>query len=252
MSVNKLKANDDKTHILVTRKDKKTEDIVVKIGKVNIKETQSEKLLGVHIDNNLKWTKHLKELEVKLKYRLYCLRRLSEILPDKELKSTAEGIFMSQVRYALPLWCPTRINADDPHSTSIRRIEVEFNNCLRLLNKCQLKDKVSIEKMLENTGWFSINQLSAETRLVEAWKCAYIENYSLQDALVKQRKGSYQTRRNEMIHFERGADDLHGSTSFVNTTAKLWEIAPEEIKKATSLNQAKNQIRKFVKNCIAI
>ena len=55
-----------------------------------------------------------------------------------------------------------------------------------------------------------------------------------------------------MVHFERGADDLHGSTSFVNTTAKLWDIAPEEIKKATSLNQAKNQIRKFVKNCIAI
>ena len=104
--------------------------------------------------------------------------------------------------------------------------------------------------MIENVGWLSINQLSAETRLVEAWKCAHVDNYCLQEVLVKQRKGTYQTRRNEMTHFDRGADDLHGSTSFVNTTAKLWDISPDEIKKASSLNQAKRLIRNFVKNNI--
>ena len=55
-----------------------------------------------------------------------------------------------------------------------------------------------------------------------------------------------------MIHFDRGADDLHGSTSFVNTTAKLWDIVPDEIKKALSLNQAKRLIRNFVKSDIPV
>ena len=89
--------------------------------------------------------------------------------------------------------------------------------------------------MLENLDWLSMNQLSAETRLIEAWKCAHVENYCLQDALVIQRKGAYQTRRNDMTHFDRGVDDLHGSTSFVNTTAKIWNIAPDEIKKSASI-----------------
>ena len=173
-------------------------------------------------------------------------------MPDSQLKTTADGIFISLIRYALPLWYPTRISHDDPRSGSIQRIEIEFNKCLRLLNKCKLEDKVSIEKMLENLEWLSINQLSAEIRLIEAWKAANSEGYCLGETLVKQHKRGYATRSNDVVLFDLGANDIHGSTGFVNTTAKLWNRSPVEIKKASTLDQAKREIRKFVKSSIPL
>ena len=106
--------------------------------------------------------------------------------------------------------------------------------------------------MLENLEWLSINQLSAEIRLIEAWKAANLEAYCLGETLVKQSKSGYATRSNDVVLFDLGANDIHGSTGFVNTTAKLWNRSPVEIKKASTLDQAKREIRKFVKNYIPI
>ena len=219
----------------------------MKIGNVTIKETSSEKLLGAHIKNDLKWDKHIIELEKKLNYRLYCLRRLSRILPEEELKSVADGIFISLIRYAMPVYYPVRMNDNAPHYGCISKIETAFNNCLRLLNQCKLEDKISIKRLLQNLNWLSLNQLSAHTRLVEAWKTANLEDYCLQNTLHKAKKGHYATRRNDNVLFDQGIVDLYGSASFVNQTAKLWNMAPDNIKKAKNIDQAKREIRNFVK-----
>jgi len=37
--------------------------------------------------------------------------------------------------------------------------------------------------MLDELNWLSLNQMAAESRLVEAWKTAKFENYCLKDSL---------------------------------------------------------------------
>ena len=39
------------------------------------------------------------------------------------MKSVAEGIFMSHIRYALPLYCPVKIEDGDPTSGSITELK---------------------------------------------------------------------------------------------------------------------------------
>ena len=147
----------------------------------------------------------------------------------------------------MPVYYPVRMNDNAPHYGCISKIETAFNNCLRLLNQCKLEDKISIKRLLQNLNWLSLNQLSAQTRLVEAWKTANLEDYCLQNTLHKAKKGHYATRRNENVLFDQGIDDLYGSASFVNQTAKLWNMAPDNIKKAKNIDQAKREIRNFVK-----
>ena len=54
MAANKLSANDDKTHILVVRKDKNhPEELSFQAGNSTIKEKTSEKLLGMTVSNDL-------------------------------------------------------------------------------------------------------------------------------------------------------------------------------------------------------
>ena len=110
------------------------------------------------------------------------------------------------------------------------------------------QDHTSIKNMLEELGWLSLNQLSAETRLIQAWKTAHIENYCLEDTLTKRKKGAYSTRGSGVDNFEPGTENrITSSGSFVNQTAKLWNQAPIQIKTSTTLAHAKSLIRSYVK-----
>ena len=153
---------------------------------------------------------------------------------------------MSHVRYGISLYCPIEISLDDPHSVSIEKLRVVFNDCLRLLTRNSRKNHVSINKMLEDLGWLSLNQIASENRLVEAWKTAMCEDYCLNDTLKKRSESSYSTRANNQDFFERGVDDLQGSVGFVNSTARIWNQAPEEIRCAKTLEEARRHIRKYV------
>ena len=78
MSINRLKANDEKTHVMVIRKVRSEKRLIFNIGKEVIKESESEKPLGVYVENDLKWDIHLAKLLSKLRPRLFRLRRIKE------------------------------------------------------------------------------------------------------------------------------------------------------------------------------
>ena len=151
------------------------------IGEAEIKEKTSEKLLGAWIKNDLSWSTHLKKLEDQLSYRLYKLRRIEQVLPKSLLKKAADGIFCSVLRYELAIFCPIRILENDPHPTCIDGIKVIYHDVLRLLCNSKRKNHTSIESMLEQLGWLSLNQLASEIRLLEVWKGLNQDNYCLND-----------------------------------------------------------------------
>ena len=65
-------------------------------------------------------------------------------------------------------------------------------------------------------------------------------------------KSNYNTRQNQMDLLDPGVDDIYGSAGFVNTTAKLWNKAPISVKLASSLDQAKQKIKQFVREEIPL
>ena len=168
------------------------------------------------------------------------------------LKDVADGIFISHIRYALPLYCPVQIEDGDSISGSISELKKVFNDCLRLLSGKVISDEVSIKSMLDNIGWLSINQLAAETRLIEAWKSIHLDNYCMKDILQLRHKSSYNTRSHNVDYLDTGVNDIYGSAGFVNTTAKLWNKSPNAVKEATTISLAKKEIREFVMENIPI
>ena len=153
MAINRLAANDDKTKILVMKHGNQDEELTFKIGDAEVKESTSEKLLGVWVANSLNWAEHIERLEDDLSYRLYTLRKLEQVIPKFLLKKVADGIFNSIIRYALGIFCPIRTHKDDPVPSSINGIRVRFNDVLRLLCNTRRQKHTSIESMLEKVGW---------------------------------------------------------------------------------------------------
>ena len=243
MSANKLAANDDKTHIMVIRRGAKQEEVEINVGSKQVKESANEKLLGMWVQNNLGWSTPLTKLERNLKHRLFNLRRLAEHIPRTLLKTIADGIFMSVLRYGLPAHCPLRLKEEDQNHHSIDRIKVVFNDCLRLLTKRKRQDHGKIEDMLGELGWLSINQLNAETRLLEAWKSIHTEDYCMTDLLhVKPKNRHMGTRSDDETLLEQGKAHKFANGSFGQRTAQIWNAAPRDVKDASTLYTAKKTI----------
>ena len=248
MSANRLAANSDKTHVMIMRRHNRNveEQLVINIGNHEIKESAKENILGIIVDNDLTWHSHIKNLVKKLKFRLFSLRRLSHSLPKAMLKSVADAIFVSLIRYGLPLYCPLRLKDNDPHPGIIKDLKVTYNDCLRLLTNKKWEDHASIKDMLEELEWSSINQLCAETRLIEAWKTVNLENYCMQETLrIKPKNTHVVTRSDDFTVLQKGAPNKFSNGRFVNKTAEIWNDCPKEIKQEQKFERAKVLIKEY-------
>ena len=74
------------------------------IGGQNIQSTHSEKLLGLNINSNFDWTNHIDQISIALKKRIRLLRRMRNRIPRDKLIIIAEAIFVSKIRYGIPVY----------------------------------------------------------------------------------------------------------------------------------------------------
>ena len=112
MNSNRLKLNDEKTHLLImtTGQKQKLMNIAVKISTIGgeIKPIRTEKLLGIHIQNDLKWTEYIqnneKSLIRQLNTRLNALKQISSVASFKTRLMIANGIFSTKLIFQISLW----------------------------------------------------------------------------------------------------------------------------------------------------
>ena len=101
----RLKLNDDKTHLLImtTKQKQRVLNIRTKINTPNevIKPIRTEKLLGIIIQNDLKWNEYLlhseKSLIKQLTSRLNALKIITKVASFKVRFMIANGIFCSKL-----------------------------------------------------------------------------------------------------------------------------------------------------------
>jgi len=103
MSLNCLAANEDKTTILLTMKKgatklEKSNPVSLQIGKQHKTGEKSAKLLGVYISPDLKWKTNFSKVTKEFNHRLCVIKRLKPYLLKPQLKTVANGIFISKLQ----------------------------------------------------------------------------------------------------------------------------------------------------------
>ena len=156
---------------------------------------------------------------------------------------------MSKLRYGLQLCNQVRVKSEDPSNTLMDSVQSAQNKMLRMLDRVKLEDHITSASLLKKYNLPSVNQLSAEIKLVEAWKCTHIESYPLRlepnnpnraDCLRSIRPSSIKQWKDE-------SSSTAARISFSRDTAKLWNNAPVAITNAISLYSAKREIKSFCK-----
>ena len=123
---------------------------------------------------------HFHELTNSLNHRTFTIRRISNQVPQKQLLKVVQSIWMSKLRYGLNLCNRVRMKTDDPTNKFMKAIQICQNKMLRMLDRVSLNEHVTTKSLLNKYKLASVNQLSAEIKLLEAWKAVNITNYPFQ------------------------------------------------------------------------
>ena len=96
--------NADKACLLYNSRGKRANINMEDIGGEELESKDSEKLLGLQVSAKLDWGVHIDKLCITLRQRLGLLRRIKCKIPREKLQMIAEAIFISKIRYGLPVY----------------------------------------------------------------------------------------------------------------------------------------------------
>lgn len=132
LDIHKLSLNLQKTnYVAFTKIDRNRPDFTyleIDTFEEKIKEVPYVKYLGIYVDSNLKWTKHVEYITKKLKTLIYRFYILRNIISKALITSLYQGLVESLLRYGIVAWGAMYNNALNP-------LQVIQNKILKIIYK---------------------------------------------------------------------------------------------------------------------
>ena len=145
----------DKFHLLLSDT---SQDHSIRVGNFDIKNSSTEKLLGIKFDNKLSFDPHVSDICAKVSQKLHALSRVSHLMPFKHRKKTLNAFILSQFGYCPLVWMF--------HSRKLNhRINKLHERALRLVYQ---DSKSSFDDLLSIDGSFFTIETSLQCM---AWYC---------------------------------------------------------------------------------
>lgn len=171
---------EEKTEYMTFTRKTTTPNFTIKINNQNIKKVQSVKYLGLNIQHNLKWDKHIDTLTNKNNATIAALYKIKNYTPQRMKKSIYHSLFTSHISYLINIWGETT-------EKNINKIQTQQNKILKILNS--LDKRTPSNELYLKTGELTIKQLIKHKNLLLLYK---IENNIIQTKT--------KLKRNKQIH----------------------------------------------------
>jgi len=137
---NYMKLNTEKCHLLVS--GNKFEHTFINVGSDKVWESKCVKLLGVTIDDDLKFDQHITTLCVKANHKLTALNRIGRFLSVEKKRILYKAFVESQFKYCPLVWmfCSRKSNnkINKIHERALRLVYNDFSSSFDIL---LVKDK---------------------------------------------------------------------------------------------------------------
>ena len=246
---NRLKLNDDKTHLIVMGAgNDQLDEIKMSTTSTIVRSSSHGKLLGCWVNNDLKWTGHIQDSEISLlsslNTRTFVLRKLQKTASFKARKQLAEGLFMSKLCYLIALWggCATGLR---------RSLQVLQNKVARMVTKLDWMTPSKL--LLQQCGWLSVNQLAFYHSVLLVYSVRWNRTprylFELHDKWIYR----YETRQAEagLIGLTRPRSEI-AKSSYGFRAASQFNMLPKDIRDLDNLSVFKTQVKIWIKSNIDI
>jgi retron-type reverse transcriptase len=234
--INEMKSNSDKCHLIVAENEHRPAYIsncCIYLDQ-QMELLQSEtivKMLGVWIDNQMKFGQHVKTLLGKGNQKLHALMRVAKYTDEEKLRILMKTFIESQFKYCPLLWMFHSKALDD-------RINKLHERALRVVYKDD--SNLTFEQLLEKDKSFSTHHRNLQHLAILMYQ---VKN-NLAPAPVQEifrLNTSERANGNWVIPKVRTVNN--GIETVRYRGPLIWNLLPEEIKSAKSLQSFKEKIK---------
>jgi hypothetical protein len=217
--INYFKLNTAKCKVIVA--GNKDHEVTVRVGNSLIKEQKSVDLLGLKIDNKLKFDEHISKSVKKANSKLFVIKRGLGMLNFEKRKILLNSFVQSQFSYAPLVWMMCG-------KVSNKKIDQVHYNFLKIL----YNDYAStFEQLLDKYCEFTVHQKNIQKVLIEMYKVNKEQGPSLLNEIFKKSNYEGPTLRSRK-DFIRPNINTHkyGEKSLENFGNIMWNLLPDTIK----------------------
>ena len=229
---NYMKANTDKSHLLLSGNSNLTANI-----DGNVIESEGKQvLLSITIDSNLSFNKHINNLGKKNSAKLNALARIAGYMDFPKRRLIMKAFITSQFGY-----CPligmfhSRALNNKINSIHERALRITYNDTTSTFEELLNKDKS-----------VSIHHRNLQVLVTDLYKVKSNMAPEILNEIFKNRKSSYNLRTNSSFAVRPVHSVYHGTESLSFLGPKIWELVPEDAKQSESLEIFKKTIKQWV------
>ena len=246
---NKLSLNVSKTNFIHFKTGNKTNKIKITIDNTDIKPVDSSKFLGVIIDQNLNWHKHITKITNQISRSLGIIKKFRSILPSNILFSLYNTLILPYISYCNVAWANTNHTLEENQcpwtSTKTTKIDNLFIIQKKTLRACTnshfLSHTKNIFHDLNTLNIFDLNKLQTalfmyryeEKTLPKSFAGFFAKNYEIHN---------YNTRSASNFRPIKPKLDIN-KYSIKYCGPKLWNSLNPDLKKSKSIKQFKCQYK---------
>lgn len=236
---NKLTINTNKTKSMLINHNHNPLSINLSINNENIKQASSHKLLGLYIDQNLKWDVHIAALRKKLSPKLGLLSRLRHKLPQEAMLQLYFPLIQSHIDYGLTCW-------GHCNQTFLNQLQTIQNRAIHYITSDFTS---SSSTLLAQHSILNIDQRKTYLTNVLTYKSLNnLTPHYLSDKFTRfQDIRSYSTSNNNRMVLPRARTNYSRNT-FAFNGARSWNNLPNSIISVKSLALFKKMTKEHILN----
>ena len=204
--------------------------INLSIGSASIDQVDSHRVLGVTVDNELRWQPHINNVCKTVSRNLYLLGKLSYYVDADICKSFFYAHCLSHINYASNVWCHASENLLK-RLNSLHRRAAKFLAPSPFLST---DDKLKSAQVLSLNNQFNFNIAVLVFKVKNGLAPAYMER------LLVKANGKYEFGN---FILPRTRIDLYKS-SFAFSGASVWNSLPAKVKSSQALSTFKSGAKK--------
>ena len=234
---NHMKANPGKSHFLLS--NKKTEK--VKINDVVLTSSVEEKLLGITLDSELKFEKHITDICNNASQKIHVLSRITSYMSLNKRRLLMKTFAESQSNYCPLIWMF--------HS---RRLNNKINNVHEKALSIVYSDyRSTFQELLDKDASFSVHHRNIETLAIEIYKHIHGLSPAIMEEVFKiNRTLPYNLRTQNDFSSKVPKTVKYGTEAISFLAPKAWALDPEKLKECSCLEAFKSKIRKWKPDCL--
>ena len=260
---NKMVCSGAKTKLLIVgtkelRRSKLTKNAItikINVDGHQVEESESERLLGVIINNTMTWEHHLygnddnKGLIPKLSQRSGIIWKLSMIMPEKRLKMISEGIFFSLLNYCIEIfgnvWGLDIYDDQDRRYSAFPKdenmqLQIIMNKVLRSLTG--LDRETPVTTLHDTSGQLSVHQRCAFYTITSVHKAIRQKQPAYSFSKFQPNPASLTMRNASRVEYKlsisRGSYYYRGS--------RLYNLLPDSVTQSVKQSVFKKEAKKWI------